>query len=163
MNSNTAAWPAEIAVGRLRLHQELQPTADVVAVGAVEMRVAGAQEGQEHQTGHGRCGVAARILSATAGHVVLFARLMGARVPTAVGRLIVGKPFEPGLYGGFRLGRATMTLCYAGPIGSHAEPISVGHSRLSFPDAILGDIGQSEPWDIRGDECGGLWKGRFSR
>ena len=123
---------AQIAVRRLAPHQILQAAANVVAVGAVEVRMAGAEKRQQRQSGHGRVGPAAGVLTVSAQHVGLLAGVVGSRVPAAVGGLIVGQPFQGGLDRGLGFGRAAVTLRHAGPIGRHAKPIGVGQRLLGI-------------------------------
>ena len=117
----------KIAVGGLRAHQVFQPTANVVAVRAVEMRVAGGEEGQQGQAGHGAIGPASGVLAIAAQHVGLLAGAVRSRIPTAIGVLIIGEPPKRGLHGGLGCCGAAAALRDAGPIRSHAKPIGVGH------------------------------------
>ncbi len=65
---------AEIAVRRLDSHQIFEAAANVFAVGAVEMRVAGSEERQQRQSGHGACRPCRRRLRGLGPHVGLACR-----------------------------------------------------------------------------------------
>ena len=101
---------------------------------------------KQRQPGHGGVGAAAGPLTVSARHVGLLAGLMGARVPAAVGGLIVGQPSQRGFYRGLRLGRAAVTLRHAGTVGGHAEPIGVGHGLLAVVAAVATSRRQSQFW-----------------
>ena len=90
------------------------------------MGMAGGEERQQRQSGHGGVGMAAGALAVPAQHVGFLAGAVGAGVPAAVGGLIVGEPFERGFHGGLGFGRAAVTLGHAGPVRGHAEAIGVG-------------------------------------
>src|SRR6185436_12171766 len=81
----------------------------VLGIVAVNMRVAGAQECQERQSGHRAIGFrsrASRALSrAGRGSQILMGTKLG-RVPSAVRTLISGQPAERRLDGRFTLRRA---------------------------------------------------------
>ena len=74
--------------------------------------------------------MAAGALAVLAQHRALLAGAVGTRVPTAVGRLGFGQPFQGGLHGGLGFGRAAAALRHAGTIGSDAQPIGFGQGLL---------------------------------
>ena len=127
----------QIAVGRLVFHEVRQPPADVFPVGAFQVRMAGTQEGQQRQTGHRGIGVRAGAAAILALHARLAARPLATRVPTAVGRLVVGKPAKRRADGRLGLGVAAVTAQHARPVGRHAKAIAAPASHLAPPASRL--------------------------
>jgi hypothetical protein len=84
----------QVAVRRLTAQQELQAAPDGVAVIAVQMRLAGAEKGQDGQPGDTRVRVAARPAAVVSQDLGFLPCAVAASVPAPVGILVGGQPGE---------------------------------------------------------------------
>ena len=126
-----SAAAGEVAVGVLGLQQVLQPAADVLLIGALQVRVAGGEEGQQGQAGHAGVGLQPGVAAVVAVGPRLAAGLVLAGVPAAVGALVVGQPFQCGLHGGLGFRAAAAAACHADVVRGHAEFVGVGRAIAS--------------------------------